>query len=137
MKKLIIVFLICRLMPVNAEEGIRFFKGTFSEALVQANEQNKLLFIDCYTTWCGPCKWMAAKVFTDEAVSNSFTRNFICLALDMEKGEGLNIAKKYSVKNYPTFLWIDQAGKQVHRSVGSTSSGEFLAISGSRLPVSY
>ncbi len=130
MKKLIIVFLLCRLTSVNAEEGIQFFKGTFSEALVKANEQHKLLFVDCYTTWCGPCKWMSANVFTDKAVSNSFNQNFICVEIDMEKGEGLDIAKKYSVKNYPTYLWIDQAGKQVHRSVGSTSSGEFLAIAG-------
>ena len=130
MKKLIVVFLLCRLIPVNAEEGIQFFKGTFSEALVQANEQHKLLFVDCFTTWCGPCKWMSANVFTDKAVSSSFNKNFICLELDMEKGEGLIIAKKYSVKNYPTYLWIDQEGNQVHRSVGSTSSGEFLAIAG-------
>ena len=130
MKKLIIVFLLCRLTSLNAEEGIQFFKGTFSEALVQANAQHKLLFIDCYTTWCGPCKWMSANVFTDNTVSSSFNKNFICLELDMEKGEGLNIAKKYSVKNYPTFLWIDQSGNQVHRSVGSTSSGDFLIIAG-------
>ena len=128
MKKLIIVFLLCRLTSVNAEEGIQFFKGTFSEALAKANEQHTLLFVDCYTTWCGPCKWMTANVFTDEAVYGSFNKNFICLELDMEKGEGLDIAKKYSVKNYPTYLWIDQTGKQVHRSVGSVSSGEFLTI---------
>ncbi len=130
MKKLLVVLLLSRLIPVNAEEGIQFFNGTFPEALVQAKEEQKLLFVDCFATWCGPCKWMAAHVFTDEAVSGSFNRNFICLALDMEKGEGLDIAKKYSVKNYPTFLWIDQDGNQVHRSVGSTSSVEFLAIAG-------
>ena len=130
MKKLLVVFFLCRLITVNAEEGIQFFKGTFSEALVQANEQHKLLFVDCFTTWCGPCKWMSAHVFTDEAVMSSFNKNFICLELDMEKGEGLTIAKKYNVKNYPTYLWIDPSGKQVHRSVGSTSSEEFLVIAG-------
>jgi len=128
MKKLLLLFLLCRFIPVNAEEGIQFIKGTFSDALAQANEQHKLVFIDCFTTWCGPCKVMAAKVFTDKEVANTFNKNFICFALDMEKGEGLDIAKKYGVKNYPTFLWLDQNGKQVHRSVGSTSAGEFLAI---------
>jgi hypothetical protein len=46
----------------------------------------------------------------------------------MEKGEGIGIAKRYAVKNYPTFLWIDGSGKQVHRSVGSTSVASFLDI---------
>ena len=128
MKKLLVIFFLCQLTSANAEEGILFFKGTFSEALAKANEQHKLLFVDCYTTWCGPCKWMSANVFTDKKISSSFNKNFICLELDMEKGEGLDIAKKYSVKNYPTYLWVDQTGKQVHRSVGSTSSGEFLII---------
>src|SRR5436190_278152 len=129
MKKLIVVVcFLCGLITANAEEGIQFFKGTYSEALAQAKDQNKLVFIDCFATWCGPCKWMAAKVFTDETIANSFNKNFVCMAIDMEKGEGLTLAKKYEVKNYPTFLWIDQTGKQVHRSVGSTSAENFLAI---------
>ena len=132
MKKIIalLLFALIRLIPVQAEEGINFFKGTFPEALTKAKEQNKLLFIDCYTTWCGPCKWMAAHVFTDESVANSFNKNFISVSLDMEKGEGLDIAKKYAIKNYPTFLWIDKNGNQVQRSVGSTDASNFLAIAG-------
>ncbi len=130
MKKLIIFALLFHLISVRAEEGIQFINTTFSEALAKAGEQNKLVFIDCYTTWCGPCKSMAAHVFTDGEVAASFNKNFVCIALDMEKGEGLNIAKKYNVRNYPTFLWLDHSGKQIHRSVGSTSAGEFLAIAG-------
>ncbi len=131
MKLLIgILVLLLRFNSVNAEAGITFFNGTFPEALAKAKEEHKLLFVDCFTTWCGPCKWMAAHVFTDESVFKSFNQNFICFALDMEKGEGIEIAKRYEVKNYPTYLWLDQAGKQLHRSVGSVEASKFLSISG-------
>jgi thiol-disulfide isomerase/thioredoxin len=128
MKNLLLLLILFRCASLHAEEGIQFAKGTFSEALIESGKQDKLIFVDCYTTWCGPCKWMASKVFTEENVANSFNKNFICVAFDMEKGEGLELAKKYNVKNYPTFLWIDQTGKQIHRSVGSTNPDDFLAI---------
>lgn len=130
MKKIFVIALLLsiRTVATHAEEGIVFFNGTFPEALAKAKEQNKLVFMDCFTTWCGPCKWMAAHVFTDKDVAHSFKENFICIASDMEKGEGLDIAKKYAVKNYPTYLWIDKDGKQVHRSVGTAAASDFLAI---------
>src|SRR6185369_15666559 len=131
MKKLIIgiLFLSAGLNTANAEEGITFFNGTFPEALAKAKDEHKLLFVDCFTTWCGLCKWMTAHVFTDESVYNSFNQNFISIALDMEKGEGIDIAKRYEVKNYPTYLWLDQSGNQVHRSVGRVEASVFLDIS--------
>ncbi len=130
MKKIAIVLLLLlvRFAPVRAEEGIIFFKGSFPEALAKAKLENKLLFIDCFTTWCGPCKWMASHVFTDKLVSEPFSKDFICFALDMEKGEGVAFAKQYLIKNYPTFLWLDGAGKQIHRSVGSAEASAFLKI---------
>ena len=125
---IIILYFLVQVISAKAETDINFFQGTFPEALAKAKEQNKLLFIDCFTTWCGPCKWMAAHVFTDADVAKSFNENFICYTLDMEKGEGLDFAKKYSIKNYPTFLWLDNSGKQIHRSVGSAPAADFLAI---------
>ncbi len=130
MKKLIALFLLVQLfqLPAKAEEGITFFEGSYSEALAKAKDQHKLLFIDCYTTWCGPCKWMAAHVFTNDTVSNYFNKGFVCYKMDMEKGEGIDVAKRYTVKNYPTYLWVDAGGKQVHRSVGSIPAASFMRI---------
>jgi thiol-disulfide isomerase/thioredoxin len=113
---------------VKAEQGIQFFEGTFKDALAKAKSEKKLLFLDCYATWCGPCKWMAAHVFTNDSVAEFFNKNFINVASDMEKGEGLELAKTYSVKNYPTYIWMDENGKQVQRSVGSTSAEAFISI---------
>ena len=46
-------------------KGIQFFHGTFAEALEKANKEGKLIFMDAYTSWCGPCKRMSASVFPD------------------------------------------------------------------------
>lgn len=130
---LFILIFLARFLPVQAEENMNFFNGTFNEALAKAKVEQKLLFIDCFTTWCGPCKKMSSQVFTQKDVFTFFNKNFICFALDMEKGEGIDVAKKYAIKNYPTFLWLDGNGKQIHRSVGSAEASVFLSIAGKAL----
>jgi thiol-disulfide isomerase/thioredoxin len=135
MKKTTVLILSAMLffLTANADEGITFFNGTFKEALVKAKNEKKLLFLDCYAVWCGPCKWMAAHVFTNDTVADFFNKNFISLASDMEKGEGLELAKTYSVKNYPTYIWLDENGKQIQRSVGSATASAFLTIAGNAM----
>ena len=47
-----------------AQEGVKFEELTFQEALEKAKAENRWIFLDAYTSWCGPCKMMAEKVFT-------------------------------------------------------------------------
>ena len=91
----------------NGEEGIKFFEPNLAKALQEAKKQNKLVFIDAYTTWCGPCRMLKQNTFTDKAVGEFFNKNFINIALDMEKGEGLAFAAKYQIVAYPTLLIIN------------------------------
>ncbi len=130
MKKLFTLLLLLQLMydTARAGEEIKFFEGSFNEAIAKATEQHKLLFLDCFTTWCGPCKWMAAHMFTNDTVAAYFNKTFICYKLDMEKGEGPEIARLYGVKNYPTYLWINANRNQVHRSVGTATTEAFMRI---------
>jgi len=130
MKKVFILFLLFQteLLFAQTEEGINFYKGTFNEALAKAKKENRFLFIDCYTSWCGPCKWMAKSVFTNDTVYNFFNSHFINYKLDMEKGEGIEVAKKYGIRNYPTFLWLESDGKQHHRVVGAKNPAQFLEV---------
>ena len=89
-----------------AQEGVNFRDITFEEALKQAKSENKLVFMDCYTSWCGPCKNMADKVFPQKAAGDYFNPRFVCVKYDMEKGAGVELAKKFEVHAYPTFLMI-------------------------------
>ena len=62
-----------------AQEGVNFRDITFEEALKQAKSENKLVFMDCYTSWCGPCKNMADKVFPQKAAGDYFNPRFVCV----------------------------------------------------------
>lgn len=66
-------------------EGIKFEDITFNEALKKAKEQGKLIFMDCYTTWCGPCKMMSNQVFKQKQVGDFFNQNFVNLKVDMKR----------------------------------------------------
>jgi thioredoxin-related protein len=129
MKKLIltIITLFTFSIAVNAQKSIAFTKGTLSEVLAQAKKENKLVFIDCYTSWCGPCKMMEKYVFTNDTVANFFNKTFINYKLDMEKGEGIGVAAEYRVGSYPTYLFLDGTGKQIHRSANRMPVVEFMA----------
>lgn len=107
---------------------IQFNEGNFKTLMETARKENKLIFIDAYTTWCGPCKAMAKNVFTQDNVADYYNANFINAKIDMEKGEGVQIAGQYSVNCYPNLLFIDGNGKLVHRSAGYQQGEEFIAL---------
>ena len=109
--------------PAN---GIKFFKGTFSEALVKAKQENKILFVDFYAVWCVPCKKMAKTVFTQEEVGKYFNEHFISLQLDAEKGENVDIAKNYKVAAYPTVAFIAPDGKALSVNTGAMDKDELM-----------
>ncbi len=132
MKNKIIVLVFALFLSVCGQlyaqnEGVNFVEGkTFAEALQMAKASNKLLFVDCYTSWCGPCKMMATKVFTQKKVGDYFNKEFICIKVDMEKGEGPDLHKRFTVRAYPTFLFIDGDGNEVNRIVGGSDADKFL-----------
>ena len=107
-------------------QGILFQKGTWAEIKTKAQDENKHIFIDAYTTWCGPCKWQSKKVFPQKEVGDFFNKNFVAFKLDMEKGEGKAFAKKYKVRSYPTLLYFNPKGEIVHRTVGAYPAKKLL-----------
>lgn len=112
----------------SENSGIIFETKSFDEALKLSKSSNKLIFLDAYAAWCGPCKYMAANTFKDENVANLFNENFINLKIDMEKGEGPALAKRYSVTAYPTLLFINGDGEVFHKVLGAKRAEEFLNI---------
>ena len=109
-------------------QGIQFFKGSIAELKAKAKAESKIIFIDAYTTWCGPCKKMSKNVFPREDVGNFYNKSFISYKLDAEKGEGIQFAKDYGIVVYPTLLFIDANGNMVHRTVGGLSSEKFIEL---------
>ena len=110
------------------EGGIEFHEGSFEEVLQLAEKENKLIFLDIYASWCGPCKRLKSKTFSDSEVGGFYNKEFINVAIDAEKGEGIELARKYGVKSYPTLLFVDFKGEVVLGTVGYHNSSEFLAL---------
>ena len=111
-----------------ADGGINFFQGTWSEALAAAKKQKKLIFVDAYAVWCGPCKYMSNNVFPDGAVGKFFNEHFINYKFDMEKGEGPEFSNKYKVTAYPTLLFIDGSGEVAYRQMGARDVAGFIKL---------
>jgi len=121
------VILLFSMHLYSRAEGIVFFHGTFAEAKAEAAKQHKLIFMDCFTTWCGPCNRMSRDVFPRTDVGDFYNEHFICCKMDMEKGEGLDIAKSFVVRSYPTYLFLDADGSLEHRTLGSKEPDLFIA----------
>lgn len=129
MKKALFLCLFATLaVCTNAQTGITFQQGTWSETLAKAKAEHKIVFLDAYTTWCGPCKWMTANVFPNDTIGTFFNKNFVNAKLDMEKGDGLKVAQQYRVQAYPTYLFIDENGEVVHQAAGAMGVKKFLAV---------
>ena|SRR5690554_5192392 len=110
----------------HKETGIFFETLTFEEAIQKAKKEDKLIFLDAYAVWCGPCKLMDRTTFKSEKVGAVFNKNFINIKIDMEKGEGIDIARKYQVRAYPTMMLINKEGKVEKRILGAVQDTQLL-----------
>ena len=102
---------------VDTARGVEFFHGTFEEALQLAEDEEKLVFVDVYTSWCGPCKVMSQTVFPNQEVGEYFNSRFISFKLDAEdlSIDGPRISNTYDVSVYPTLLFLNPDGTEIGR----------------------
>lgn len=121
MKKYIVAFVAILCSLSMSAQGIEFFHGTWEEALAKAKKEDKLIFADAFTKWCGPCKSMAANVFTLPKAGEFYNKNFICVKMDMEEEANTVFIDKYPVSAYPTLFFIKPDGSIARKQVGGQS----------------
>ncbi len=127
MRQYITVFVLGLLLSSGLlAQGISFTDAKWEAVLTQAKEEQKIIFVDAYTTWCGPCKKMSKEVFTSKKLGKFYNDNFISVKMDMEQPQGKILGDKYNVFVYPTLLFIDGYGSLVHRTAGYQTVKQLL-----------
>ena len=122
MKQLKLLFVGLLLVAANGLFAqITFTEGTFEEALAKAKAEKKNLFIDFYANWCGPCKVMAAQVFTIPPVGDYFNEHFINCKLDCDAAANKEVVKRYKVESLPTLMFLDSKGEVLRTLVGAVT----------------
>ncbi len=130
MKKFIVFLAFLSTLTTLSAQGITFEKEetAWADVLKKAKAEKKIVFVDAYTTWCGPCKQMSKNIFPQKEVGDVFNARFVNAKIDMEKGEGPELAKKYGVRAYPTYIFVNGDGELVHRSLGSMPAEKFIDV---------
>ncbi|SEM62697.1 Thioredoxin-related protein [bacterium A37T11] len=140
MKKIINLLFLLPLIVAAQEKGTHFEESlSWDQVKAKAKQENKFLLVDCFTTWCGPCKYMASTIFPQEKVGTFFNKNFVNVSVQFDKTDKDSehvksyypvvdeLNKDYGIKAYPTFLIFAPSGEIVHRIVGGGQADEFIA----------
>jgi len=126
MPRSIIALLIAVLTLPAFGQGIDFYEGDWKDALAEAEKSEKLVFVDAYAEWCGPCKRMAKTTFVDQSVGDFFNANFINLKIDMEKGHGLTFRQDYPVSAFPTLMFLNGKGEIILKTTGAKDVAKII-----------
>lgn len=116
--KTLFIILAFSISTIGNSQGLTIIDQDFEEARKIANQENKLLFIDFYTTWCGPCKKLDKYIFRNDTLSQKLKNNFVLLKYDAEHDKKFNLSKKYHVSSYPTAIVLNSEGRIVNRQYG-------------------
>ena len=140
-KRLFFIILIAPLSLSAQNQGVAFSKfSSWEELLHQAREENKYIFIDCYATWCGPCKLMDKNVYSNDSLGAFVNARFISIKIQMDSttkksDESANwrkiakdLEKNYSIYDYPTFLFCSPDGAVVHEGIGYKDVNKFCDL---------
>lgn len=128
MRKSLLLFIMFVVSLANAVAQTNFRELSVEDAIGAARVEGKLVFIDFYTDWCGPCKMMARQVFPQKEVGDYMNKTFVCIKLNAEK-EGKADAARFRLMAYPTFIILNSEDKEIGRHEGGTPDGQkFVGI---------
>ena len=117
----------------SGTSAITFIEEKPDAALKEAVKKGSYVFVDAYASWCGPCKALKAKVFTDKKVADFFNNHFVNLSINVQKGKGPELAKKWNIQGLPTLLILDAKGNIISQSVGYIDADNLLAFANEAL----
>lgn len=142
MKKLFFVLFCATTITTLSAQTVFMENEPWADVVAKSKAEGKPIFMDCYTSWCGPCKGLATEIFPQPIVGDYLNANFVCCKYDMEKGEGVDLHNKYiaNIPGFPTMLILDSEGNLIHSVVGYQKADALIAalksgMEGKTLPV--
>ena len=110
----------------------------YNEGLKQASKNDKMIFVDVYTNWCGFCKKMDRETFSDKMIMNYLDEHFVLVKLNAESKEklvlpegslsGRQIARSFGVRGYPTFVFLNSNGEKLYSRSGYAPPNGFIYL---------
>lgn len=94
---------------------------SYEEARKMAIATNKLILVDFWAIWCGPCKLMDSESWSDTEVQG-IMNNFIPLKIDIDVEK--QMSSKYSVRGIPYVFILDPNGEIVFRKMSYMNKNE-------------
>ncbi len=126
---LVALALISSTLCIRADEGVRFTTiTTWQQALDRAKAERKPIFLDAYTDWCGWCKVMDSQTFSDSSVAAVMNASFINVKMEMETDQGIDVAMKYRISGFPTFMVFTPDGVPSYRTTGFRAPADWLPM---------
>ena len=92
-------------------EGTGLPKITLANALKRAKAENKPIIAELSATWCGTCRNMDRKVFSDPQVKQFLTEQALCARIDEKDAEAEHFTQIYDAQGYPTIVLLNTQGE--------------------------
>ena len=102
----------------NVNHKLTIIDQDYDEALNIASKENKMLFIDFYTTWCAPCKELDRLIFQNDSLQQVLGKDFVLLRYNAEADSVFHLSKKHHVGSYPTAIVLNNEGFVLNRKYG-------------------
>jgi thiol:disulfide interchange protein len=128
MKKTL-VFLLAASISIAYGQDLKW-ETSLEKALSRAKAEKKIVFVDVWAAWCGPCKRLQKEVFptsqAQAALSHVIPLSLQTRADDNSETENVWAEKAYSIEAYPTMFFLDENGKQIgERHLGFMTPNDF------------
>lgn len=141
-KKAVMLMTMCMPLINTAQDGgIQWTRGlSWEQVKEKAKQENKYIFLDCYATWCAPCKKMDKEIYPNDTVGNFMNQHFISIKVQLDSTKNDDeeikkwyaaarlIEKQYGIRSLPTYLFFSPDGKLLSREVGFKDKKEFITL---------
>lgn len=127
--------------PDTAYNGIKFEQTSDWEQIkAKAKASNKYIFLDCYATWCAPCKMMDKEVYSRLEVGAALNNQFISVKIQMDSTSTDNeltkkwyktaqkMRQEFKIVGFPTYLFFTPDGQLVYRDMGFKDAENFIHL---------